>query len=123
AATGLVGDMHAQPIRMRDAASAGFTTATDFADWLVRVLNIPFREAHHVTGQVVKLAEGKRCDLSELSLEDMQSIEARITKDVFTVLTVEASAASRTSYGGTAPNNVRQQVQAARERFIKTRLG
>ena len=120
-ATGLVGDMRAQPIHMRGAAAAGFTTATDLADWLVRVLNIPFREAHHITGQVVKLAESKRCDLGALSLGDMQRVEARITQDVFSVLTIEASAASRTSYGGTAPNNVRQQVQAARERFLKAR--
>ncbi|TAL03414.1 MAG: argininosuccinate lyase [Rhodospirillaceae bacterium] len=121
AATGLVADMRPDPVRMRDSATAGFTTATDFADWLVRVLNIPFREAHHVTGQVVKLAESKNCELGALTLADMQSAEPRITADVFNVLTVEASAASRVSYGGTAPANVRKQVIAARARFIKSR--
>jgi argininosuccinate lyase len=121
AAAGLIADMRPDAARMRAAASAGFTTATDFADWLVRVLNIPFREAHHITGRVVKIAEEKGCDLAELTLADMQSAEPRITADVFDVLTVEASAASRTSYGGTAPDNVRAQVAAARKRFLKAR--
>jgi argininosuccinate lyase len=120
-AAGLVTDMQPDPARMRESAAAGFTTATDFADWLVQKLNIPFREAHHITGAVVKLAEGKNCDLRDLTLADMQSAEPRITKDVFDILTVEASAASRTSYGGTAPENVRKQVASARERFIKMR--
>jgi argininosuccinate lyase len=121
-AAGLVTDMQPNPTRMRESAAAGFTTATDFADWLVQKLNIPFREAHHITGSVVKLAEGKNCDLKDLTLADMQGVEARITQDVFDILTVEASAASRTSFGGTAPDNVRKQVAAARERFIKTRV-
>jgi argininosuccinate lyase len=107
---------------MKDSATAGFTTATDLADWLVRVLNIPFREAHHITGSAVKLAESKNCELRELSLSDLQSVEPRITNDVFNVLSVEASAASRTSYGGTAPANVKQQATAARQRFIKARV-
>jgi argininosuccinate lyase len=121
-AAGLVMDMKPDPERMRTSAAAGFTTATDFADWLVQKLNIPFREAHHITGAVVKIAESKNCDLKDLTLADMQSAEPRITQDVFNVLTVEASAASRMSYGGTAPENVRKQVASARERFIKTRV-
>jgi len=120
-ATGLVDDMRPNAARMKESASAGFTTATDLADWLVQKLNIPFRESHHITGGVVKLAESKNCDLKDLPLADFQSIEPRITDDVFSVLTVDASAASRTSFGGTAPSNVKKQVTAARERFIKTR--
>ena len=119
ATAGLVADMKPNVERMRTAAAAGFTTATDFADWLVQKLNIPFREAHHITGRVVKLAEGKGCDINQLSLADMQQAEPRITDDVFKILTVEASAASRTSFGGTAPDNVRKQAAAARERFLK----
>lgn len=120
-AAGLVTDMQPNPERMRESAAAGFTTATDFADWLVQNLNIPFREAHHITGSAVKLAEGKNCDLKDLTLADMQQVEPRITQDVCNILTVEASAASRKSYGGTSPENVRKQVVAARERFIKSR--
>ena len=85
-------------------------TATDLADWLVRTLNLPFREAHHVTGALVAMAEAQDCDLPDLSLADMQAVNADITDDVFNVLTVEASVASRTSYGGTAPDNVRVQI-------------
>jgi argininosuccinate lyase len=119
ASAGMVADMKPNPDRMLESAGAGFTTATDLADWLTQALNIPFRESHHITGKVVKLAEGKNCLLSELSLEEMQQAEPRITKDVFKVLTPAASAASRTSFGGTAPDNVRAQVKAARERFLK----
>ena len=100
---------------LRAAASSGFSTATDLADWLVRVLGLPFREAHHVTGALVALAESQGCDLPELSLEDMQRVHGRITEDVYSVLTVEASVASRTSYGGTAPEQVRAQVARWRE--------
>ncbi len=118
ATEGMVTDMTPVPERMRAAASDGFTTATDLADWLTQALNIPFRESHHITGKIVKLAEGKACDLSDLTLADMQSADPRITESVFEVLTVDASAASRTSFGGTAPDNVRAQVKAARERFL-----
>ena len=111
--------MKAAPERMRAAASVGFTTATDLADWLTQTLNLPFRESHQITGQIVKLAESKRCELSELALEDMQTVEPRITKGVFDVLTVDASVASRTSFGGTAPYNVRSQITAARKRYLK----
>lgn len=110
AMTGMVEDMQANVVRMENLAGSGFSTATDLADWLVRTLKMPFRDAHHVTGQLVRLAEQKRCDLAELSLADMQHIEARISKDIFAVLTVQASVASRTSYGGTAPVNVAKQA-------------
>ena len=119
ATLGMVIDMKAAPERMRAAASVGFTTATDLADWLTQTLNLPFRESHQITGQIVKLAESKRCELSELALEDMQTVEPRITKGVFDVLTVDASVASRTSFGGTAPYNVRSQITAARKRYLK----
>jgi argininosuccinate lyase len=118
ATEGMVIDLTPVPERMRTAASEGYTTATDLADWLTQALNVPFRESHHITGRIVKLAEGKGCDLSALTLADMQSADPRITEAAFNVLTVDASAASRTSFGGTAPDNVRAQAKAARERFL-----
>jgi argininosuccinate lyase len=96
---------------MRKAAASGFSTATDLADWLVRSLNMPFREAHHVTGALVALAEKQGCDLPALSLLDMQKVEPRIAKDVYKVLSVEASVASRRSFGGTAPSNVTREAK------------
>ncbi|MFX0547466.1 argininosuccinate lyase [Roseovarius sp. S1116L3] len=107
---GMVRDMSANREVLEAAAATGFSTATDLADWLVRVLGMPFREAHHVTGSLVALAEKKGCDLPDLTLEDMQGVHADITGDVFGVLGVHNSVASRTSYGGTAPENVRAQV-------------
>lgn len=119
ATAGMVVDMKPNAERMRAAADAdGLITATDLADWLTQKLNIPFRDAHHITGKIVKLAEGKGVGLAQLALADMQMAEPRITADVFKVLTPEASAASRTSFGGTAPDNVRQQAAAARTRFL-----
>ena len=115
AMAGMVRDLVANPEKMRAAAGAGFSTATDLADWLVRNLNIPFRDAHHITGAAVKLAEGKGVDLAQLSLSDLQNLEARITEDVYKVLTPEASAASRQSYGGTAPDQVRLQIKRWKE--------
>ena len=106
ATAGMVRDLTADTTRMAALAGSGFSTATDLADWLVRVLGMPFRDAHHVTGQIVSLAEKKGLDLSELTLADMQGVEPRITAQIFEVLTVQASVASRTSYGGTAPANV-----------------
>ena len=106
ATAGMVRDMQADTARMAELAGSGFSTATDLADWLVRVLGMPFRDAHHVTGQIVSLAERRGLDLAVLTLADMQSVEPRITQDVFGVLTVEASVSSRISYGGTAPANV-----------------
>jgi len=110
AMTGMVADMSAQVDNLKAAASSGFSTATDLADWLVRELGLPFREAHHVTGSLVAMAEGKGCDLPDLSLADMRSVHDGIREDVFDVLGVENSVASRTSFGGTAPVNVRAQV-------------
>jgi argininosuccinate lyase len=118
AMTGMVADLQPNRERMRASAAAGFTTATDLADWLTRVLNIPFRDAHHITGKIVAAAERENCGLADLPLREMQAVEPRITSDVFSVLGVEASAASRKSYGGTAPDNVRAQVASARERFL-----
>ena len=111
ATTGMVKDMVPNAEEMRKAAASGFSTATDLADWLVRTLKIPFREAHHITGSLVALAETEGCDLPELSLALMHSVEPRITKDVYKVLTVESSVASRTSFGGTAPANVRREAK------------
>jgi argininosuccinate lyase len=111
ATAGMVRDLVPNAEVMRLAAASGFSTATDLADWLVRTLKMPFREAHHVAGSLVALAEKQGCDLPELKLEDMQRIEKRITRDVYKVLTVEASVASRTSFGGTAPANVTREAR------------
>ncbi len=111
AMAGMVRDMKVNRERMKAAAGAGFSTATDLADWLVRRLNLPFREAHHVTGRVVALAEGRGVGLEDLTLADLQGVEPRVTAEVFEVLGVEKSVESRTSFGGTAPENVRRSAQ------------
>ncbi|WP_273689968.1 argininosuccinate lyase [Ketogulonicigenium vulgare] len=111
AMTGMISDMTANRDVMEKAAATGFSTATDLADWLVRELNLPFRDAHHVTGTLVALAESKACDLPDLTLADMQGVHVGIRADIFDVLGVQNSVASRTSYGGTAPANVRAQIQ------------
>ncbi len=118
AMTGMIRDLTVNTQRLKDSAGAGFTTATDIADWLVRVAGVPFRQAHHITGRIVRLAEERDCGLEDLSLEDLRAVDARITQDVFSVLSVEASAASRTSHGGTATANVAAAVAAARQRFL-----
>ena len=110
ATAGMVRDMKPDVKRLRQFAGSGFATATDLADWLVRVLKLPFRTAHHVTGRLVAMAEGREIDLAQLSLADMQSVEPGITQEIFGVLTVDASVASRRSFGGTAPENVAQQA-------------
>jgi len=115
AMTGMISDMVANRDALRAAAASGFSTATDLADWLVRVLDMPFRDAHHVTGSLVALAEGAGVDLPELTLEQMQSVEPRITEAVFGVLGVDNSIASRTSYGGTSPTRVKEQVARWKE--------
>ena len=115
AMTGMVSDMTANRPALEAAAAHGFSTATDLADWLVRVLDMPFREAHHVTGSLVAKAEAKGCDLPDLSLDEMQAVHSAITDDVFTVLGVHNSVASRTSYGGTAPVRVCEQVARWKE--------
>jgi argininosuccinate lyase len=118
AMTGMVRDMMPDAARMKAAAGEGYSTATDLADWLVRTLEMPFRQAHHVTGRIVAAAEQKGVALDKLSLAEMRKIERRITKDVFKVLSVERSVASRKSMGGTAPKNVAAQAR----RWLK-RLG
>ena len=112
---GMVKDMTANRSNLAAAAGSGFSTATDLADWLVRVAGIPFRDAHHVTGTLVAMAEAQGCDLPDLTLAQMQSVHAGITDDVFGVLGVENSVASRMSYGGTAPGQVRAQVARWKE--------
>ena len=108
---GMVRDMTPRLDRMKAAAGSGYSTATDLADWLVRALGLPFRQAHHVTGRIVALASEAGLELEQLTLAQMQSIEPTINSQVFGVLGVEKSVRSRTSYGGTAPDNVRQQAQ------------
>jgi len=110
AIAGMVRDMTPDLARMRELAGSGFATATDLADWLVGVLKLPFRDAHHVTGRLVAAAESKGLDLADLTLTEMQASEPRITKEVFSVLTVEASVASRQCFGGTAPVNVAREA-------------
>ncbi|MCA3665726.1 MAG: argininosuccinate lyase, partial [Methylobacterium sp.] len=119
ATAGMVRDMEPDAKRLKKAASSGYATATDLADWLVRVLNMPFREAHHVTGRIVGLASAKGVDLEKLSLGEMQSVEPRITGAIFDVLGVTNSVKSRTSYGGTAPANVRAQAKKWLARLAK----
>ncbi|MDB5664358.1 MAG: argininosuccinate lyase, partial [Cypionkella sp.] len=110
ATTGMVGDMTVNVAAMRAAAGHGFSTATDLADWLVRALNLPFRDAHHVTGTLVALAESKACDLHDLSITEMKSVHDGINQEVYSVLGVENSVRSRMSYGGTSPTRVAEQV-------------
>ncbi|MBA4779316.1 MAG: argininosuccinate lyase [Sphingomonadales bacterium RIFCSPHIGHO2_01_FULL_65_20] len=114
AMTGMVAETGFDTAAMRKATERGFATATDLADWLVRQADIPFREAHHITGAVVKLAEGRGVALDALALDELQAIDPRITEAVYPALSVDASVASRNSYGGTAPDQVRQQVARAR---------
>jgi argininosuccinate lyase len=121
AMTAMVEDMEPDAAAMRAAAGAGFSTATDLADWLVRVLGLPFRDAHHLTGTLVALAEKKGVGLEQLPLQAMQGVEPRITADVFSVLSVENSVKSRRSHGGTAPQNVRKMAHAWIKRLEKQR--
>ncbi len=118
ATTGMVRDLHPDRERLRAAAGRGFSTATDLADWLVRVAALPFRRAHHATGRIVKRAEELGCLLAELPLSELQTIEPAITVAVYDVLDPERSVASRESYGGTAPDRVRAAVVAARKRYL-----
>ena len=115
AMTGMINDLKANRENMEAAAHFGFSTATDLADWLVQKLNLPFREAHHITGQIVLIAEDKKCDLSDLGLDAMQEVDNRINDDIFSVLSVQNSVSSRSSYGGTAPSQVRKQINRWRE--------
>ena len=117
AMTGMIGDLTINAETMHAAAGAGYSTATDLADWLVRATGIPFRDAHHITGRAVAMAETKGCTLADLPLEELKSLHPGITKDVFNVLTVEASVASRISYGGTAPEGILKQIAGWRKRL------
>ncbi|MCG7504480.1 argininosuccinate lyase [Mesorhizobium retamae] len=119
AMTGMVGDMTINVAAMKKAAGSGYSTATDLADWLVRTLGLPFREAHHVTGRAVALAENKKVGLEKLTLEDLQSIHEGISQDIFSVLSVQNSVKSRTSFGGTAPSEVRKQIRYWKKRLAK----
>ena len=118
ATTAMIAGLTVDKDKMRAMTAQGFLTATDLADWLVRAQGLPFREAHHVTGSLVKTAEDAGCDLADLSLETMQAVDPRIDASVYDVLTVEASVSSRTSFGGTAPERVAQAVKQARARFL-----
>ncbi|WP_040678230.1 argininosuccinate lyase [Nitratireductor pacificus] len=117
AMTGMIGDLEVNRDAMKKAAGAGFSTATDLADWLVREAGLPFREAHHATGRAVALAEEKKCGLEKLPLEELQAINPSITEGVYSVLSVANSVRSRTSYGGTAPSEVRRQIRAWKKRL------
>ncbi|WP_208440223.1 argininosuccinate lyase [Bartonella raoultii] len=118
AMTGIIGDLRVNKEAMRQAADLGYATATDFADWLVRELGIPFREAHHITGRVVALAEKKQCGLHDLPLSELQTICSEINATVFDVLTVEKSVESRKSFGGTAPSEVLYQISYWKEYLV-----
>jgi argininosuccinate lyase len=123
ATVGMVRDLDPDPKAMKRWAGAGHSTATDLADWLVRALNLPFREAHHVTGRLVALAVERKIGLEKLALDEMRAVEPRITEEVFSVLRVERSVRSRTSYGGTAPANVRKQAKRWLARLAKETKG
>jgi argininosuccinate lyase len=118
AMAGMINDLEPNPDAMRASLKDGFPTATDIADWLVRELGLPFRTAHHATGRIVSLAEEHRCQLEELPLDLMQTVESGINEDIYSVLSVDASANSRTSFGGTAPDMVKAAARTARERFL-----
>lgn len=113
----MIAGLKANPTKMQAMAAAGYSTATDLADWLVQQLGMPFRQAHHVTGSIVKYAEDEGIKLMDVPLKQMQKIEKRITKEVYSVLSVEASVASRKSYGGTSAANVKKAIKEARKRY------
>jgi argininosuccinate lyase len=119
AATGMVGDLTPDLDRMKAAAGFGYATATNLADWLVRRRNLPFREAHHIAGRLVAIAAARKKGLEKLSLAEMRAVEPRISEEVFAVLGVENSVRSRTSFGGTAPKNVRAQARLWLKRLKK----
>jgi argininosuccinate lyase len=119
ATAGMVTDLEPDRERLRAAAEEGFATATDLADWLVRIAGLPFRRAHHATGMIVRRAEALGCTLAELPLSELQAIEPAITAAVYDVLDAASSVASRTSFGGTAPARVREAAREARRRFLE----
>jgi argininosuccinate lyase len=117
---GMILDMKINHDKMLAMASSDYSCATDLADWLVKNLKIPFRQSHHITGSIVKMAEEKNLQLHELKLSDLQKIEKKITKDIFNFLEVKSSVNSRTSYGGTAPLMVKKQIIEA-QKYLKTK--
>jgi argininosuccinate lyase len=118
AMSGMIADMQANPAAMRAACSRGFLNATDLADWLVVHASVAFRDAHHLTGQLVQLAEKKLCGLEDLSLTEMQQIHPAITNDIYAAITIDACVARRTSFGGTAPSRVREAVAVAKKEYL-----
>ena len=116
--TGMLGDMRINKEAMAEALLVGFPTAADLADWLVKELGLPFQDAHHVTGALVRSAEANGCELAELPISEMQKVEKRINESIYSVLTIEASAASRNSFGGTAPHLVLQALAEAKDRYL-----
>ena len=116
--TGMVLDMTPNKSVLKDSAKSGFSTATDLADWIVKELGIPFREAHSITGSIVLLAENRKCELKDLTLSDLQTIESRITSSIYSIMSVESSVNSRNSYGGTAPSQVRVQLKEWKKRLF-----
>ena len=118
ASAGMIQDMRPDPVALEAATKAGYLTATDLADWLVRALGLPFRAAHHTTGAIVRRAEARGCTLAELPLAEMQAVEPRISEEVYEVLSVARAVDSRSSFGGTAPELVRAAAAKARERFL-----
>ena len=117
AMTGMIADMTAKPQAMAAALTAGHPTATDLADFMVRELAMPFRDAHHASGSIVALADEKGCTLEELSFAEMAAVEPRLTPDVMSYLSVAGAAAARTSFGGTAPDEVLRQIATARKNY------
>ncbi|MCE3233488.1 MAG: argH [Rickettsiaceae bacterium] len=117
AMTGMINDLKANKEQMKEAAGRGYSTATDIADWLVQNLGIPFRQCHSISGRIVKIAESKGCRLDQLTLDDMKSVEPKITQDIFNVLSVGNSVASRTSFGGTSPVNVDKAIKEAKKKY------
>ena len=122
AMTGMLDDMTVHPEAMRQALSKGHPAATDLADYLVAELNIPFRNAHHITGKLVALADEKKCGLDELTLKELQSVEPQLTSAVQAVLSIDHAVAVRTSYGGTAPEQVRASIAEARTQFLQINM-
>ena len=116
---GMIKNLEPIPDKMMEALQKGYPTATDLADYLVTELKIPFRDAHHFTGQIVLLAEKKKSTLEKLTMEEIQTIIPKAEMNLLDVLKIESSVSKRTSYGGTAPDNVLQAIKKAKERFLK----
>jgi argininosuccinate lyase len=115
--TGMILDMTPNNDILSDSAKSGFSTATDVADWIVRELGVPFREAHRITGCIVRLAEERKCELKDLALNDLKAIENRITSSIYSIMSVESSVNSRDSFGGTAPIQVKAQLKKWKKRL------